>query len=139
MELAQRWAAEWASFPGMRGAIDLTAKNRRGSERVSALLLLAPTAPRLEVATPFGLPALVATATPDEIMIFRVLERRAQTTRPSPAAVERWLGIPLPPVTLIRLLAGNIAAPTDPQAIAVASEPGRISPGRTTASAIGSG
>jgi len=108
----------------MRGAIDLTAKNRRGSERVSALLLLAPTALRLEVATPFGLPALVATATPDEIMIFRVLERRAQTTRPSPAAVERWLGIPLPPVTLIRLLAGNIAAPTDPQAITVASEPG---------------
>jgi hypothetical protein len=108
----------------MRGAIDLTAKNRRGSERVSALLLLAPTALRLEVATPFGLPALVATATPDEIVIFRVLERRAQTARPSPANVERWLGIPLPPVTLIRLLAGNIAAPTDPQAIAVESEPG---------------
>lgn len=123
VELVQRWAAEWAAFPGARAAIDLTAKNRRGSERVAALLLLAPTALRVEVATPFGLPALVATAGPDEIVIFRVLERRAQTTRPSPEAVERWLGVPLPPVTLIRLLVGNVPTPADPQAAVVESAP----------------
>ena len=123
VELVQQWAAEWASFPGARGAMDLTAKNRRGSERVAALVLLAPTALRVEVATPFGLPALVATAGPDEIMIFRVLERRAQTTRPSPEAVERWLGVPLPPVTLIRLLVGNVPTPADPQTVTVESAP----------------
>jgi hypothetical protein len=123
VELVQRWAAEWAAFPGARAAIDLTAKNRRGSERVAALILLAPTALRVEVATPFGLPALVATAGPDEIVIFRVLERRAQTTRPSPEAVERWLGVPLPPVTLIRLLVGNVPTPADPQAAGVESAP----------------
>jgi hypothetical protein len=122
-ELAERWAAEWASFPGLRAAIDLTAKNRRQSERVAALVLLAPTALRVEVATPFGLPALVATANPDEIMIFRVLERRAQTTRPTPDAVERWLGVPLPPLMLIRLLAGNVPTPADPQLITVESTP----------------
>jgi hypothetical protein len=123
VELVQRWAAEWAAFPGARAAIDLTAKNRRGSERVAALVLLAPTALRVEVATPFGLPALVATAGPDEIMIFRVLERRAQTTRPSPEAVERWLGVPLPPVTLIRFLAGNVPTPADPQTVTMESTP----------------
>ena len=100
----------------MRAAIDLTVKNRRGSDRAAALLLMAPTALRVEVATPFGLPALVATAGPDEITIFRVLERRAQTARPSPAAVERWLGVALPPTTLIRLLVGNVPPPADPDA-----------------------
>jgi hypothetical protein len=123
VELARQWAAEWEAFTGMRAAIDLTVKSRRGSERAGALLLVAPTAIRVEVATPFGLPALVATAGPDDITIFRVLERRAQMARPSPAAVERWLGVPLPPVTLIRLLVGNVPPPADPNAIAVDSMP----------------
>jgi hypothetical protein len=107
----------------MRAAIDLTVKNRRGNERVAALLLMAPTALRVEVATPFGLPAMVATAGPDDITIFRVLERRAQTARPSPQAVERWLGVALPPSTLIRLLIGNVPPPADPHAITVQSTP----------------
>lgn len=123
VEFARRWAAEWEGFPGMRAAIDLAVKNRRGSERAAALLLVAPTALRVEVATPFGVPALVATAGPDDITIFRVLERRAQTARPSAAAVERWLGVPLPPTTLIRLLVGNVPPPADPGAITVGSTP----------------
>ena len=123
VEFARRWALEWEGFPGMRAAIDLAVKNRRGSERAAALLLVAPTALRVEVATPFGFPALVATAGPDDITIFRVLERRAQTARPSPAAVERWLGVPLPPTTLIRLLVGNVPPPADPGTITVGSTP----------------
>jgi hypothetical protein len=123
VEIVQRWAAEWAAFPGARGAIDLTAKTRRGSERVAALMLLAPTALRVEVATPFGLPALVATAGPDEIVVFRVLERRAQVAHPTPEAVERWLGVPLAPVALIRLLAGSVPTPADPQAVVMENAP----------------
>jgi hypothetical protein len=123
IELAQQWAADWEGFPGMRGAIDLTVKNRRESQRVSALLLVAPTALRVEVMTPFGLPALVATAGPDEITIFRVLERRAQTARSSPEAVERWLGVPIAPSTLLRLLVGNVPPPADPRTITVESAP----------------
>jgi hypothetical protein len=107
----------------MRAAIDFTVKNRRGSERVAALLLLAPTALRMEVATPFGLPALVATAGPDDITIFHVTERRAQTARPSANAVERWLGVALPPTALIRLLVGNVPPPADPRSVAVESAP----------------
>jgi hypothetical protein len=123
VELARRWATEWETFPGMRAAIDLTIKNRRGSDRAAALILMAPTALRVEVATPFGLPAMVATAGPDEITIFRVLERRAQTARPSPDAVGRWLGVALPPTTLIRLLVGNVPPPADPRVITVESTP----------------
>lgn len=123
VELAQRWAAEWEGFQGMRGAIDLTVKNRRESQRVSALLMASPTALRVDVMTPFGLPALVATAGPDDITIFRVLERRAQTARPSPEAVERWLGVPVAPATLLRLLIGNVPPPADPRTIAVESAP----------------
>jgi hypothetical protein len=123
IELVRRWAAEWEGFQGMRGAIDLTVKNRRGSEHVAGLLLMAPTALRLEVATPFGLPALVAIAGPDDITIFRVLDRQAQTARSSPAAVERWLGVALPPTTLIRLLVGNVPPPADPRAVVVEDAP----------------
>lgn len=122
-ELARRWAAEWEAFPGLRAAIDLAVKNRRGSERAAAVLLVAPTALRVEVVTPFGLSALVVTAGPDDITIFRVIERRAQTAHPSPAAIERWLGVALAPATLIRLLVGNVPTPADPRAIAVESTP----------------
>jgi hypothetical protein len=123
VELARRWAAEWEAFPGLRAAIDLTIKSRRGSERAAALLLVAPIGLRVEVVTPFGLPAMVATAGPDDITVFRVLERRAHTARPSPAAVQRWLGVPVAPATLIRLLVGNVPPPADPRAIAVESTP----------------
>lgn len=122
-ELARRWTAEWESFHGMRGAIELTVKNRRGREHVAGLILMAPTALRLEVTTPFGVPALVATAGPDDITIFRVLDRQAQTARPTPEAVERWLGIALPPATLIRLLLGNVPPPADPGTVIVEDAP----------------
>jgi hypothetical protein len=107
----------------MRGAIELTVKNRRGSERVAGLVLMAPTALRLEVTTPFGLPAVVATAGPDDITIFRVLDRQVQTARASPEAVERWLGVALPPTALIRLLVGNVPPPADPRAVVVEDTP----------------
>jgi outer membrane biogenesis lipoprotein LolB len=122
-ELVRRWVAEWESFQGMRGAIELTVKNRQGREHVAGLVLMAPTALRLEVTTPFGVPALVATAGPDDITIFRVLDRQAQTARSSPAAVERWLGVALPPATLIRLLLGNVPPPADSRTVVVEDTP----------------
>jgi hypothetical protein len=121
--LARRWASEWALFPGLRGAIDFTVKTPRGNDRAAAVLLVAPTALRVEVAAPFGLAALVATAGPDEITVYRVMERRAQRAQSSPAAVARWLGVPLAPETLLRLLVGNVPTPADPGAIAVENAP----------------
>ena len=115
-ELARQWAAEWEAFTGMRAAIDLTVKNQRRSDRTGAVLLVAPTAIRVEVATPFGFPALVATVGPDDVTIFRVLERRAHVGRPSPGAVERWLGVPLP---------ARHADPAPDRQRAAAARPGR--------------
>ena len=139
-ELARRWAAEWEGFPGMRAAIDLTVKTRRGSDRAAALLLMAPTALRVEVATPFGLPALVATAGPDDITIFSVLERRAQTARPSPAAVERWLGVALPPIDADPPSRRQRPASGRPRTWSPSSaRRAHISPGPTQGSATGCG
>lgn len=123
LDLARHWAAEWEAFPGLRAAVDLTVRNRRGTERVAAVVLVAPTALRLEVATPFGLPALIGTATPDGITLYRVLERRAESASATAEAGARWLGIPLAPVTLLRLLVGHVPLPPDPTTIAVAETP----------------
>jgi hypothetical protein len=122
-DIARRWAAEWEAFPGLRGAVDVTVRNGRDSQRMSAVLLLAPTALRIEVATPFGLPAVVGTATPDGITIFRVLERKAQVGRATPDTVAEWLGIRLPLETLIRLLVGNVPPPPDPRAVRLEPAP----------------
>ena len=122
-ELARRWAAEWEAFPGLRGAIDLTIKSRRVNERAAAVLLVAPTAIRVEVTAPFGLPALVATVDPDEILVYRVFERTAYRAQPSPAAIGRWLGVPLALPTLIRLLVGSLPVPADPGEIMIDDTP----------------
>jgi hypothetical protein len=123
LELARRWTADWEAFPGLRAAVDLTVRNRRGTERIAGVLLVAPTGLRLEVATPFGLPAFVGTASPDGITVYRVLERRAETASATPEATARWLGVPLPPMALLRLLVGHVPLPADPGTIAVAAAP----------------
>jgi hypothetical protein len=122
-DITRRWAAEWEAFPGLRGAVDMTVRNGRESQRMAAVLLLAPTALRIEVATPFGLPAVVGTATPDGITIFRVLERQAQVGRATPDTVAHWLGIRLSVETLIRLLVGNVPPPPDPGAVRLERAP----------------
>ena len=92
------WAAEWEAFPGAAGG-DGSHGQERSQERARGRGLARGTDARSGSRSPaiFGLPAVVATAGPDEITIYRVLERRAHTARPSPAAVGRWLGVPLPP------------------------------------------
>ncbi len=126
------WVDEWEAFQGLRAAVDLTVTNRRGTRRVSAVLLLSRTSLRVEVATPFGLPAVVGTAGPEGVTVFRVLEREAQVGAATPEVVAHWLGVPLPPEMLIRLLIGNVPPP-EPEAAAL--EGG--SPPRLTWSANG--
>ncbi len=113
-DLLHRWEADWHAFAGLRAAVDLTVRRNGKTDRAAAVLLLSPTQLRLEVATPFGFPALVATVGPDRVTIFRPLERAAWTARPTPEAVGRWLGAPVPPEVLIGLLAGHVPPPLDP-------------------------
>lgn len=122
-ELVRQWAAEWESFVGLRAAVELTIRRRERNDRVAAVLLASPTSLRVEVATPFGLPAVVAVARPDEIVVFRVLERRAQVGRPTPEAVTRWLGVPVTPDMLVRLLVGQVPLPGAPGAVRPAAGP----------------
>ena len=118
----RRWDTEWQAFTGLRAAVDLTIRARGRTDRTGAVLLLAPAALRLEVATPFGFPALAAVASPERILIVRPLERKALAARPTPEAVKRWLGVPLDPETLIRLLVGQVPHP-DPGTLRVESTP----------------
>jgi hypothetical protein len=122
-ELARRWAAEWEAFPGLRAAVDLTVRNDRGSRRAGAVLLLAPTALRVEIATPFGLPAVVGAATADGITVLNLIERHAHVGRATPEMLERWLGLRLAPETLIHLLVGQVPPPPDPALVTVGGGP----------------
>jgi len=122
--LVRRWDAAWQAFPGLRATVDLTVRRGGRTERAAALLLLSPTHLRLEIATPFGLPALVATGGPGGFTVFRPVERKAWTARPTADAVSRWLGVPMPPELLPRLLAGQVPPPTDPGAVRVARDRG---------------
>jgi len=122
-ELTRRWAAEWAAFPGLRAAIDLTVRTARNNNRAAGVLLLSPSALRVEIVTPFGLPAAIGTAGPDGITVYRALEGTAQTGPPTSEAAARWLGIPLDPPRLIQLLVGQVPLPADPTAVTVESSP----------------
>ena len=138
VELAQRWAAEWASFPGMRGVIDLTAKNRRGASACRRCSLWPRPRLRLEVATRSDSPPWWRRRPRRDRDLPGARAPRADGA-PLPGRRRALARDPAPPVTLIRLLAGNIAAPTDRRRSPWRASPGRISPGRTMASAIGSG
>ena len=122
-ELVRRWDAEWQAFPGLRAAVDLTVRRQGRTDRAAAVLLLSKTHLRLEVMAPFGIPALVVTASPERVLVFRPLERLATTARASPEAVARWLGAPIPPEVLIGLLVGRIPTPPDAATVRVEERP----------------
>jgi len=113
-DLVRRWEDEWRAFPGLRAAVDLTVTRRGRAQRSAGVLLLSPTHLRFEVVTPLGLPALIVTAGPEQLLVWSATERRAWTGRPTPESLGRWLGVPLPPASLIRLLVGQVPPPSDP-------------------------
>jgi hypothetical protein len=119
-----RWEAARRDFTGLRGVVDLTVQKNGRRDRASALLLLAPERLRLEVITPFGLPALVASVTPERIVVFQPGDRTAWTSPPTPEALARWLGTPVAPATLIGLLAGRVPLPADLDEVRVDADGG---------------
>lgn len=113
------WEVERQAFVGRRGAVELTVARRGRTDRVAAVLLVAPARLRIEVAAPFGLPVLVATVGPEEVVVYRPLDQSAFRGAASPAAVERWLGAAIDPEILIGLLVGQVPAPPSPEAVRV--------------------
>jgi hypothetical protein len=122
--LVRRWEEEWRRFTGLRAAVDLTVVRRGRAQRSAGALLLSPTQLRFEVITPIGLPAIVVVAGPERLLAYSPLERKAWSARPTPEAMGRWLGVPLQPDTLIRLLAGYVPPPPDGVPARVAQERG---------------
>ena len=122
--LVRRWEAEWRTFTGLRAAVDLTVVRKGRAQRSAGALLLSPTHLRFEAITPIGFPAVVLTAGPDRILVFSPVERRAWTGRPTPEAMARWIGVPVEPETLIRLLTGHVPPPPDGVPVRVAEDRG---------------
>lgn len=118
-----RWAAARAAYTGLRATVDVTVRRPGHEDRTGALLLLSRNSLRLEVPTPFGVPALVTTVSPARVVVFRPLDRSAWSGRPSPATVTRWLGTPVAPDLLIGLLAGQVPLPRDPAGARVEPDP----------------
>jgi hypothetical protein len=113
-ELVRGWESAWRGFTGLRAAVDVTVTRRGNPQRSAAVMLVSPTRLRFEVATPLGLPSLIMTAGPDGILVWNPIERAAWIGQPTPESVSRWLGIPLAPATLLRILVGTVPLPTDP-------------------------
>jgi hypothetical protein len=119
-ELLRRWEAAWEGFSGLIAAAEVTVRSPERTDRSAAVLLVGPRALRVEVATPFGLPGLVAVAGPERLTVFRPLEREATVGPVSPEAIARWIGLALPLDALLRLLAGLV--PTPPPGVPVEVE-----------------
>ncbi len=122
--LVRRWEAAWQEFRGLRAAVDLTVVRKGRAQRTAGALLLSPTHLRFEAITPLGLPAVVVTAGPERLLVVSPAERKAWSTRPTPEALARWMGVPLPPATLIRLLAGYVPPPPEGAQVRLAEDGG---------------
>jgi len=109
--LLQRWEAQWQEFRGLRAAVDVTVVRKGVAQRSAGGLILSPTHLRIEAISPVGLPIVVITLGPDRLLVLSLAERRAWSGAPTPEAVSRWIGVPLPRDALIRLLAGYAPAP----------------------------
>lgn len=121
--LVARWEAEWRAFPGLRAAVDLDVSRKGRPQRTAGVLVLSPTQLRFEAITPLGLPALVVVTAPERLTVFSPIERRAWTGRPTPAAMNRWLGLPVDPDALIQLLVGRVPLPPDSAAVRAVAAP----------------
>jgi hypothetical protein len=93
----------------------VTRKGR--TQRSAGALLLSPTHLRFEATAPLGLAVLVVTAGPEEVLVWSLVERRAFVARPTRESMTRWLGLPLEPPVLIRLLVGLVPPPADPASL----------------------
>lgn len=122
--LVRRWEAEWREFRGLRAAVDLTVVRKGRVQRTAGVLLLSPTHLRFEAITPLGFPAIVVTAGPERLLVFSPTERRAWSARPTAEAMNRWLGVPIEPQTLTRILAGHVPPPPDGVPVRVAQDRG---------------
>lgn len=122
--LVERWEEAWRAFAGLRAAVELRVVRNGRTQRTAGVLLLSSTHLRFEAVAPLGLPSLVLTAGPERVLVWNPFERRAWSAPATPAAMHRWLGLPVHPVTLIRLLTGQPPFPAGQAVVRVVEDEG---------------
>ena len=99
----------WRHFGDLRGIVELTLERRERSQRfIGPLLLKAPAALRFEALSPLGQPLLIVAMDGDTFTLYSLLEHRALVGPATERAMGRWLDFPLPPTTVVALLAGYV-------------------------------
>ena len=99
----------WARFEDLEGVVELTLERRGRRQRFAGpLLLKAPAALRFEALLPWGQPLLVVAMDGETFTLYSLAEDRAVVGPATEEVVSRWLDVPLPPATLVALLAGHV-------------------------------
>ena len=125
--LLQELEAGWRGFEDLRGIAELTLERREGSQRfVGPFLLRAPASLRFEALSPLGQPLVVVAMDGERFTLYSVLEDRAVVGPATERAMGRWLDLPLPPTTLVALLAGHVVPLSEITAGMVVEEAGQL-------------
>ncbi len=94
--------------PGLKGPEGEGEGEAGGFAGKAVLLWQAPGAVRFEPLNSFGSPLLVVVANRGELRVYSVARGRFYAGRAGPRAMRRWVGIPLGPALLIRILQGAL-------------------------------
>lgn len=108
-EFLAELVARWRGFEDLQGIVELTLEHRERIQRYTGpLFLKAPRALRFEALSPLGQPLLVVAMDGERFTLYSLVEDRAVVGPATERAMSRWLDLPLPPATLVALLAGFV-------------------------------
>ncbi len=88
--------------------LDLFGEENETFAGKAVLLWKAPDALRMEILSPFGSPVFVVVARGDELRAFSVLRGRYYAGRADRESMARWLGLPVSPAMMLRILQGGV-------------------------------
>ena len=112
--LLEELEARWKQFEDLRGIVELTLERRETRQRFTGpLLLKAPASLRFEALSPLGQPLLIVAMDGELFTLYSLHDDRAVVGPATERAMGRWLDLPLPPVTVVALLAGHVLPPPE--------------------------
>lgn len=121
--LLEELEARWKQFEDLRGIVELRLERRETRQRFTGpLLLKAPASLRFEALSPLGQPLLVVAMDGELFTLYSLHDDRAVVGPATERAMGRWLDLPLPPVTVVALLAGHVLPPPEISAGALVRE-----------------
>ncbi len=107
--LLEELEARWKQFEDLRGVVELRLERRESRQRFTGpLLLKAPASLRFEALSPLGQPLLVVAMDGELFTLYSLHDDRAVVGPATERAMGRWLDLPLPPATVVAILAGYV-------------------------------